>query len=84
MPLGRPVANRTNLKSALYDFTLQWQPDSVELGKSAPGYDGPAGGDPKAMSIFSALQEQLGLRLVSAKGPVEVFVIDSAQKPSGN
>jgi bla regulator protein BlaR1 len=40
--------------------------------------------DSEGLSIFTAIQEQLGLRLVSSKGPVEVFVIDDVQKPSAN
>jgi uncharacterized protein (TIGR03435 family) len=84
-PLGRAVLNHTNLKDGLYDFKLQWKPDVAELGKSAPGgYDGTSPADPAAVSIFTAVQEQLGLRLVSSKGPVEVLVIDSVQKPVAN
>ena len=68
---GRPVIDRTNLKG-LYDFRLQFVPESFSVNTAT----GP--------SIFTAMQEQLGLRLESAKGPVEVLVIDSVQKPDAN
>lgn len=83
--LGRPVIDKTGL-TGLFDFTLQWTPGAEQV-------PGPFAGDPAAAppppvdsgpSIFSALQEQLGLKLESTKGPVEVVVIDSAQKPSEN
>jgi len=84
--LGRSVIDKTELKG-LYDIKLQWTP---EFGPGAgPKPQGPPGGpepppppaDPSGPSIFTAIQEQLGLRLVSTKGPVEVLVIDGAQKP---
>jgi uncharacterized protein (TIGR03435 family) len=53
-----------------YDFTLEWAPDDV------PDAPGP--------SISTALQEQLGLRLTSSKGPVNVIVIDQLRRPSEN
>ena len=67
--LGRSVVDNTGL-SGDYDFTLEWVPD--EKAES----NGP--------SIFTALQEQLGLNLESTKGPVETLVIDSAEKASEN
>ncbi len=84
--LGRVVIDRTNLK-AEYDFQLEWSPDPgqggaesiglpPEMPRPRPETNGP--------SIFTALQEQLGLRLVSQKGPVEIVVIDSVEKPSSN
>jgi uncharacterized protein (TIGR03435 family) len=83
--MGRPVLDKTSL-AAKYDFVLEWTP---ELGADAraQGFgDGitspvPAPGGP---TIFTALQEQLGLRLESQKGPVQMIVIDRAEKPSEN
>jgi uncharacterized protein (TIGR03435 family) len=69
--VGRTVIDQTGLQGN-YDFKLTFTPD---MGQSAET-DGP--------SIFTALQEQLGLRLDSQKGPVEVLVIDSAQRASEN
>ncbi len=71
--LGRPVQNHTDL-SGRYDFHVDWTPDSGPCAGSAT--DGP--------SLFTALQEQLGLKLESTRGPVEVIVIDSVEKPDGN
>ena len=73
--VGRPVIDRTGL-TGRYDFTLKWTP--------APGTGGPSGPpvDPDAPSIFTAVQEQLGLKLESARGPVEVVVIDRLEKPT--
>ncbi len=89
--LGRVVLDQTGLKGN-YDFTLKWTPDQSEGGM----FGGPKGGDggppteaappPDASgpSIFTALQEQLGLKLESQKGPVEILVIDRVERPSEN
>jgi uncharacterized protein (TIGR03435 family) len=73
--LGRPVLDRTGLRGE-FDFTMEYEtdPDAANL----PGAEvvGPA--------LFTALQEQAGLRLESTKGTVEVLVIDHAEKPSEN
>ena len=71
--VGRTVLDKTSLKGN-YDFKMNFAPDR---GLGQPP-------DPDAPSIFTALQEQLGLKLDAQKGPVEVLVIDSAQKPSAN
>lgn len=73
--VGRPVIDRTGL-TGRYDFTLKWTP--------APGTGGPSGPpvDPDAPSIFTAVQEQLGLKLEAGRGPVEVVVIDRLEKPT--
>ena len=82
--LGRPVIDKTGLKG-LYDIKLQWTPEFGQ-GLAAPGSPEPTPPpvDVSGPSIFTAIQEQLGLRLESAKGPVEVLVIDSVQKPTEN
>jgi uncharacterized protein (TIGR03435 family) len=67
---GRAVADKTGL-TGYYDFNLDWTPDDVPP-------------DPASPSIFTALQEQLGLKLESEKGPVRVLTIYQAEKPSKN
>jgi uncharacterized protein (TIGR03435 family) len=76
--LGRPVVNNTGLEGN-YDFKLEWTPDA---GPSAP--DGQPGEASAGPSLFSALQQQLGLRLEATKGPADVLVIDHVDKPSEN
>jgi uncharacterized protein (TIGR03435 family) len=78
---GRTVVNKTGLTS-VYDFTLQFTPDD---NSGVPTRTvGPSVPEPIAPSIFNAVQEQLGLKLESGKGPVEVTVIDHVERPSGN
>jgi uncharacterized protein (TIGR03435 family) len=85
--VGRPVIDKTGLKG-LYDIKLQWAPERVSnAGPFQPGAPiaGPdTAADPSGLSIFTAVQEQLGLKLESTKGPVKVLVIDRVQKPSEN
>jgi uncharacterized protein (TIGR03435 family) len=76
--LDRPVVNNTGLEGK-YDFKLEWTPDP---GPSAP--DGQPVETSLGPSIFSALQQQLGLRLEATKGSVDVLVIDHVDKPSEN
>jgi uncharacterized protein (TIGR03435 family) len=78
--LRRRVLDRTGLKGH-YDFVLQWTPDENQTPPIRPS---PTPPDPNGPSIFTAIQEQLGLQLKSARGPVEVLVIDYAEKPSIN
>jgi bla regulator protein blaR1 len=83
--VGRPVIDRTGLKGN-FDFKLQWTPDPGQPmgGPLSPGVEAPPPPDPNGPSIFTALQEQLGLRLESQKGPVDILVIDRVGKPSEN
>jgi uncharacterized protein (TIGR03435 family) len=78
--VGRFVANQTGL-DAPYDFTLEWTPDSPAQPKQ-PGE--PVEVNELGPSIFTALTEQLGLKLESKKGPVPVFVIEKIIKPTEN
>ncbi len=75
--VGRPVMDRTGLKGG-YDFKLSFAPESLQADPNA------AASDSTAPSIFTAVQEQLGLRLDSTKAPVEVLVIDHVERPSEN
>jgi len=81
--LGRVVVNRTDLVG-LYDVTLEYMPEQIQ----PIGADGEKSGnqslDSNAPSIFTAIQERLGLRLDSTKAPVDMIVIDSVQRPSEN
>jgi uncharacterized protein (TIGR03435 family) len=82
--VGRIVVDRTELAGG-YDFTLRWTPDQMPQGfdkKLAAG--GIAAADPNGPSIFTALQEQLGLKLDARKGPVDVLVITRAEHPTEN
>lgn len=72
--LGKPVHDATGLTGA-YDITLHFRPE--ENGT-------PAGENTDAPSVFTAVQDQLGLKLVPSKGPIEKLVVDSAQKPEAN
>jgi uncharacterized protein (TIGR03435 family) len=75
--LGRPVEDRTGLDGN-YDYTLTYAPDPHPLA-DAPPADGVVG-----PSVFTALEEQLGLKLEPARGSIETLVIDRVQKPSAN
>jgi uncharacterized protein (TIGR03435 family) len=79
--LGHPVVDKTGL-TGKYDFTLTWAPD-MPRGPS-PNPEAPPPAAAEGPSIFTALPEQLGLRLESQKGPVEMTVIDRIEHPSEN
>jgi uncharacterized protein (TIGR03435 family) len=82
--LDRPVVDQTNL-SGNYNFVLNWTPDTGPCSPSTSASSAPAAtisGD--GPSLFTALQDQLGLQLKSVKGPVETLVIDHVEPPSAN
>ena len=80
--LGRPVVDRTGLNGR-YDISLQWDDAPIPDGGIIGLGSGPAP-DTNRQSIFSAIQDQLGLRLVSQQAPVEMIVIDKLERPSRN
>ena len=81
--LGRNVIDKTGL-TGKYDINLEWTPEAAQLRSPGEGPEASAPPDQSGPSIFTAVQEQLGLRLESTKGPVEVIVIDRIEKPSEN
>lgn len=83
--LDRPVVDQTGLKDR-YDFQLKWTPDESQYGGRVPP---PNSGDNTAAAdapppLFTAIQEQLGLKLDAMKAPAKVMVIESVEKPSAN
>ena len=87
--LGRSVLDHTGLKGN-YKVALHWTPDPGQPDLSRGPADATSerdtatASDSSGPSIFTALQEQLGLKLESTKGPVEIIVIDHIEKPSEN
>ena len=79
----RTVIDKTGL-TGMYDFALKFAPETA--GTAGPfallQVPPPAAIDPDAPNLFTAVQEQLGLKLESARGPVEVVVIDKFEKPT--
>src|ERR1051326_2017266 len=84
--LDRPVRDMTGL-AGVFELTLEWTPDGNQGSLNAGGnaragtlaenrFVGP--------TVFTAIQEQLGLKLESQKGPVELVVVDDVEKPSSN
>jgi uncharacterized protein (TIGR03435 family) len=81
MFVGRTVQDKTGL-AGNYDVSLTWTPD--QMPQRPPGAPELPPVDPNGPSIFTALQEQLGLKLDSQKGPVAVLVIDRVERPKEN
>jgi len=79
--LGRPVIDKTGV-AGRYDFDLHWTPerDTVAVHEQTSG----ALASDSGPSIFTAMQEQMGLKLESTKGPVQVLVIDHVEMPTEN
>lgn len=75
--VGRPIEDKTGL-TGIYDFTLQ-----LDQSHDGPAPD-PNSADSTGPSIFTALQEQLGLKLDAEKGPVQVLVVDHIEQPAAN
>ena len=76
-----PVIDQTGINGS-FDFSMNWAPEEPSAGR--PGGEPSAASDPSAPSFFSAIREQLGLKLESGKGPVEVLIVDHAERASEN
>jgi uncharacterized protein (TIGR03435 family) len=76
--MDRMVLDKTGL-SGTYDFELEWTPDENQFGGQLP-----RSVEPSKPSLFTAIQEQLGLRLEATKGLVSALVIDRVERPSEN
>lgn len=85
--LGRTVVDKTGL-TGNYDFTLNWTPDEGMRNVLGGPQSGPPNGDPPpdlgGPTLFTAVEEQLGLKLEATKATVDVIVIDHIDQPTAN
>ena len=86
--LGRTVVNKTGL-TGNYDFSLRWTPGESEMGMmklmgSKPDGDSRPLPEASGPSIFTAIQEQLGLKLEAQTTPMSILVIDHVERPREN
>jgi uncharacterized protein (TIGR03435 family) len=81
--LDRPVVDKTGLPGR-YDFTLTWTPDDSQFRSFGVRMPPPSADANAPPVLFTAIQEQLGLKLESTNAPVEVLVIDRVERPSEN
>ncbi len=81
--LDKPVVNQTGL-TGRYDWNLRFTPDATQLADFDPGAPVPAPNPDAPPDIFTAFQQQLGLKLESTKAPVDVIVIEKITRPSEN
>jgi uncharacterized protein (TIGR03435 family) len=79
--LQRVVEDRTGL-TGTFDFDLTFTPDQMPQGPPLPGAPPLPAADPNGPSIFTAVQEQLGLKLESVRGPVRVLVVERIERPT--
>ena len=80
--VDRPVLDRTDL-AGVYDLELEWSSD-LGLQQAPAGSAGVSELTADGLSLFTALQEQLGLKLDATQAPVDVIVIDSAERPTSH
>lgn len=83
--LERPVVDKTGLTDR-FDFTVKYTPDASQIlpGGGPPGPEPAADNADAPPDLFTAVQQQLGLKIESIKAPVDVLVIDTVEKPSEN
>jgi uncharacterized protein (TIGR03435 family) len=81
--MDRPVIDQTELEGK-YDFTLNWTPDDSQFGGMPAKMPPPTDNANPPPNLYTAIQEQLGLKLDAIKAPADVMVIDHVEKPSEN
>jgi uncharacterized protein (TIGR03435 family) len=81
--LDRPVLDQTGLNGR-FDFTLKWTPDDSQFGGIGANIPPPTDSATAPPGLYTAIQEQIGLKLDATKAPAEVLVIDHVEKPSEN
>jgi uncharacterized protein (TIGR03435 family) len=82
--MDKPVLDKTGLTER-YDFNLNWTPDQSQFASFGAHIPSPNPDDPNALpSLYTALQEQLGLKMEATRAKVDVMVIDHIDKPSAN
>jgi uncharacterized protein (TIGR03435 family) len=81
--LDRPVVNQTGLEGR-YDFNLKWTPDDSQFSGMGAKIPPPTDSADAPPGLFTAIQEQIGLKLDATKAPADVLVIDKVEKPSAN
>ncbi len=77
--LDRPVVDKTGL-TGRYDFDLDWAPDETQFGGEVPV----APSDAPSPPFFTAIEQELGLRIEATRGVVQALVVDTAQRPTPN
>jgi uncharacterized protein (TIGR03435 family) len=81
--LDRPVLDQTGL-TGRFDFALNWTPDDSQFSGRGAIIPPPTDGTNAPPNLFTAIQEQIGLKLDATKAPADVLVIDHIEKPSAN
>ena len=81
--LDRPVVDQTGL-SGRFDFELKWTPDEFQFGGLRIKVPPPTENPDAPPDLFTAFQQQLGLKLEATKASVEILVVDHVEKPSEN
>jgi uncharacterized protein (TIGR03435 family) len=81
--LDRPVVNMTELKGK-YDFELDWTPDESQFANMGVHVPPPSDAANQPPDLYTAIKEQIGLKLEATKGPVDVLIIDHVDHPTPN
>ena len=81
--LDKPVTDKTGL-TGRFDFTLNWTPDETQFAGMGVRMPAPVDNPNAPPGLFTAIEEQLGLRLEAQKIPTAVLVIDHVERPSEN